>query len=63
MAGKTALYTVRDADIWCEAGRANIGDTVELDASEARHFNAIGVLAPYIPEDEPQEEEIGGLDG
>ena len=57
---KTAFYTVRDADIWCEAGRANVGDVVELDPSEARYFNAKGVLAPHIPEDDgPEELEIG----
>lgn len=56
-------YVVRHAAIWlAEAGRAEIGDTVELEAAEAKHFDKAGVLGPYIPEDEPEEEELGDLD-
>ena len=61
-APRLALYRVRDADIWCAAGRANVGDVVELDSTEAKYFNDLGYLAPYIPDDDVEEEEIGGLD-
>jgi len=55
---KTALYEVRDADIWTSLGRVNVGDVVELDATEARYFNDKGLLAPHIPADEVTEESI-----
>lgn len=65
MARKTSSsnrYVVRDADIWTAAGRVNVGEVVELEGAEARHFNTLGYLAPYIPDDEATEEEIGEVE-
>ena len=50
-------YVVRGTDIWTEAGRANEGETVELGGVEARHFNKLGYLAPFIEDEEPAPDE------
>lgn len=48
----TQKYVVSTGSIFTEGGKAKPGDVVELTAAEARNFNRMGRLKPYIPEDD-----------
>lgn len=45
---KTQKFIVQNGSIFTEGGKARVGDTVELTAAEAKSFNRMGRLAPYI---------------
>ncbi len=50
-------YVVQRAGISLGHGhKVREGEVVELEAKQARHFTKHGVLAPYIPDDEDDED-------
>lgn len=55
--GARQKYMVQNASIFTTNGaKHRPGDVVELTAAEAKHFNKMGNLAPYIPDDSDDEE-------
>lgn len=50
--GAKRPFVVRGATIHTAEGRKKPGDKVMLTAAEAKHFNRLGNLAPYIGDDE-----------
>lgn len=47
----TTKYVVTGGSIFTEGGKVRPGETVELTAAEARSFNRMGRLKPYIDEE------------
>mgnify|MGYP001820717733 CR=1 FL=1 len=51
----TKKFVVQKCNIFVESGKkSKIGDVVELTAAQAKQFNKVGALAPFIEDDDEE---------
>jgi hypothetical protein len=56
-APKTRKFIVRkDRSIYTDGGKFSGGSVVELTSAEAKHFNKLDMIAPFIEDDAADEE-------
>lgn len=53
-AARTQKYIVQGGSIFTSSGKARPGDVVELTRDEAKHYNALGRLAPFIDNEDEE---------